>query len=997
MSSSLDCPQPTLSAGDELYGFKVLRVEEIPAIRITAYEIEHQETGAKVLHLHSLDRENLYAIGFRTPPQDSTGLPHILEHSVLAGSQKYPLKDAFKELMRSTMQTFLNAFTYPDKTIYPVASQIKTDFFNLARVYTDLVLHPRMLKETFLQEGHHLELATPDDLSSDLVISGIVYNEMKGVYSSPDSLMYKVLQENIYPETVYACDSGGDPNIIPSLTYEQFHEFHRAYYSPSNARFFIYGDIDTSEHLAFLKEMLDGFQRVDIDSSIKSQERKTKPLVVHSTFPISKDEPPERKTMLNIAWLMSENLDFETSLMLKIISALLVGSAASPLRKALIDSGLGEDLTPVSGIEADLKQLMFCVGLRNVQRSDTQKIEQLIFNTLKEIVDQGYESELIEGVLHQVEFHGKEIVRGSYPYGIALMGGVFQTWLYDGDPLVGLDFPKTIERIRRSWTDDPQIFQTMTRQWLLDNPHRVLSVMEPDPDYNEKREKSYREKMAQLKSSLPKDELERINDQAKALKEFQAQQDSPEAAATIPKLKIQDIPKAVEMIPSQSGSIAGVPVLEHDLLTNGIAYVDLVFDVSSIPEDLQIYLPLMGKVITGMGAAGLTYEEMSKRIALKMGGFGYDLTAGFKATGGSTWQKMIFSFKSLYRNLPEAVNIIRDVIFSGDLDAEARMQDLILERKNNMQSAIVPSGHVFARMAAGAGLTLPAYRDEQWRGRTQLKFVQSIAGNFGLAQKDLREKLERLRKILFNKNNLVINLTAEENGLRLAREELLNFLDKLPVSSVTVTPQKPDLNPVFAGISVPTQVSYVAYVLETPPFTDPASPLLMLLAKELSNNYLYKYIRVQGGAYGGMSSFDSSMRLFSFLSYRDPHIAQTLKVFEEAQKFYCQNEISLEDMEKAIISTISMIDKPSDPEGRGYTSLMRNIAGIEDHMRQKFRDDLLSATPKKLKEALEDYFSRASKQAAVAVYSAPEKLDEANKHLEEKLVIESIFEDSVSS
>lgn len=996
MTDQSSSPQPTLQDGEELYGFKVLRVKAFPEIRVTAYEIEHKKTGAKVLHLHSFDRENLYAIGFRTPPSDSTGLPHILEHSVLAGSEKYPLKDVFKELMRSTLQTFINAFTYPDKTIYPVASQIKTDFFNLARVYTDLVLHPRMLKETFFQEGHHLEFSVTDDLSSDLVISGIVYNEMKGAYSSSDSIIYKVLQENIYPDSIYAFDSGGDPDVIPTLTYEQFREFHRTYYSPTNARFFIYGDITTSEHLFFLAEMLSGFERVEIDSSIKNQKRLTAPRVVQSTYPIGKDESLQHKTIVNIAWMMSENTDYETSLILEIISSLLVGSAASPLRKALIDSGLGEDLTPVSGIEADLKQLMFCVGLRNTQSSDVQNIENLIFNTLKDIAAKGFDKELIEGVLHQVEFHGKEIVRGSYPYGISLMGNVFQTWLYDGDPLIGLDFPRAIENIRGRWTADPGIFQKMIQQWFLDNPHRVLAVMEPDPDFNENKEKRYKGKMAGLKSSLPETKLAQINAEAKELKEFQAQQDSPEAADSIPKLKIEDIPKAIDTIPTQNSLIAEIPALEHDIFTNGIAYVDLAFDIAHVPEELQPYLPLMGKIITGMGAAGFSYEEMAKRIALKMGGLGYDLTTAFSADGKTNWQKMIFSFNALYRNLPDAINILSDIICDVDLTADARIRDLISERKNNLQSSIVPSGHIFAKMAAGAALTVPAYRNEQWHGRTQLKFVENTSNNFSRDKQDLREKLEYLRKIIFNKKNLVINLTAEANGLNIVKDNILGLLDKLPAASIDKKGTPPSLSPVFAGISIPAQVSYVAYVLKTPAYTDPASALLMISAKELSNSYLYKHIRVQGGAYGGMSSFDPSLGLFSFLSYRDPHIVETLQVFKNAQEYYSNNEISSSEMEKAIISTIGMIDKPQDPAGRGYSALMRRFAGINDDMRQKFRDDILSANPKKIKNTLADYFSKTAKSAAVAVYSAPEKLNEANKHLEEKLVLENLFESQVT-
>ncbi|MDD4355920.1 MAG: insulinase family protein, partial [Smithellaceae bacterium] len=965
-------PEPTMQGGDQLGGFKVLRVEPIEAMRLTAYEIEHIKTGAKVLHLHAFDRENLYAIGFRTPPEDSTGLPHILEHSVLAGSKKYPLKDAFKELIRSTMQTFINAFTYPDKTVYPVASQIKTDFFNLARVYTDLVLHPRMLKETFLQEGHHLEFADPGNIESDLIISGIVFNEMKGVYSSPDSLMYKDIQENLYPDTIYALDSGGNPDVIPDLTYEQFRDFHRKYYSPTNARFFLYGDIPTSDHLQFLAEILDGFDRVDVDSSIKSQPFFPTPKRITGTYPVDKNESITNRTAVNMAWMLAENKDFETALLLEILSGLLVGSAASPLRQALIDSGLGEDMTPVSGMESDLKQLMFCAGLRNVQHKDIQKIEKLILGSVENIVEKGFDRELIEGILHQVEFHGKEISRGSYPYGITLMSNVFQTWLYDGDPLAGLDFAKAIERIRNLWADDPQIFQKMTRKWLVDNPHRLLAVLEPDPDFSRKNEEKIKRKMTALKNGFSKEQLREIDEQAARLKAFQAQTDSPEAAASLPKLRLADIPRQVETIPTEHKVLSSVPVLEHDLFTNGIAYIDLAFDISHVSEDLQPYLPLLGKITGGMGAAGFTYDEMSRRIALNMGGFGYDLTAGFLVDATDIWQKMIFSFKALYRNIPEAINIVCDILCAGDLDHKARMRDLIAERKNGLQSSVVPSGHVFAKRAAGAALTLPAYRDEQWHGRTQLRFVQQQSDNSDAARKNLREKLERLKTIIFTRNNLLINMTAGADGLAMVRENIERLLTKLPAGQRPGRPDQPVLAPVSAGIAVPTQVSYVARAMKAPPYNDPSSAILMLTSRELSNSYLYKHIRVQGGAYGGMSSFDATLGIFAFLSYRDPHIAKTLRVFQEAQKFYSENDMQAEDMEKAIISALGALDKPLDPSSRGYVAMIRHFVGVTDQMRQSFRDQIFSATPQKVRETLAGYFEKASRSKAVAVISAQE-------------------------
>ncbi|HLZ18265.1 MAG TPA: insulinase family protein, partial [Smithellaceae bacterium] len=617
---------------------------------------------------------------------------------------------------------------------------------------------------------------------------------------------------------------------------------------------------------------------------------------------------------------------------------------------------------------------------------------KLILETLQKIVARGFDKELIEGILHQVEFHGKEISRGSYPYGITLMGNVFQTWLYDGDPLIGLDFSRAIENIRKRWSDDPQIFQRMTEEWLLNNPHRLLAVMEPDPDFSRKNEARLKEKMAALKAGFSREQLRQIDEQAARLKAFQSETDPPEAAATLPKLRMDDIPRQVETIPTKFTTVASVSTLQHDLFTNGIAYVDLAFDIGHIPEELQVYLPLLGKIMSGMGAAGLTYDEMAKRIALQMGGFGYDLSAGFDAQAADTWQKMIFSFKALYRNVPDALDTVRDILCAGDLEHSERMRDLIAERKNGLQSSIVPNGHIFAKRAAGAALTLPAYRDEQWHGRTQLRFVSQQANDFDVSRTDLREKLEQLKALIFNRRHLIINITADDQGLKLVEQHLGRILEKLPAGQSAGRSICPPLLTVSAGIAVPTQVSYVARAMKAPAYNDPSAALLMLASRELSNSYLYKHIRVQGGAYGGMSSFDATLGIFAFLSYRDPHIAETLKVFEEAQKFYSENDMTADEMEKAIISTLSALDKPLDPSGRGYVAMIRHFIGATDPMRQAFRDQIFAATPQKVKEALAAYFEAASRLKAVAVYAAMDKLEEANKQLDGQLILEKLSE-----
>ncbi|HUH66179.1 MAG TPA: insulinase family protein, partial [Syntrophales bacterium] len=876
MTSANRCPAPTLDAGELLHGFRVLRVEKITEIRITAYEIEHVKTGAKLLHLHCDDRENLYSIGFRTPPSDSTGVPHILEHSVLAGSKRYPLRDVFNELHRGTLQTFINAFTYPDKTIYPVASQVRADYFNLARVYTDLVLRPRLLKETFCQEGHHLEFSDPENRESELIISGIVFNEMKGVYSSPDSLMYKAVQQHLYPDTTYSFDSGGDPDDIPLLTYEQFRAFHRAYYSPSNARFLLYGDIDTRDHLSFLNEMLAGFERVDVDSKIKSQPRWRKPLTIRGTYPIDKDTSPVKKTAVNVAWLTAENIEYETALLLQITSGMLVGSAAGPLRKALIDSGLGEDLSPITGIEADLKQIAFIVGLRGTEPDKAGSIEELIIHTLKDIAKSGFDRALIEGTLHQVEFSGKEIMRSQYPYGIILMGRAYHTWLYDGDPLATLNFPRAIEEVRRKWKANPELFQDVVAKWFLDNPHRLLSVMEPSTTYQAEREKASKKRMAKLKASLPQKNIEAIKKEAEALKKFQTEPDAPDAAAALPRLSIHDLSRSIETIPTVKKTVEDIPVAMHDIFANGVAYLDLVFDVSDVPEYLQQYLPLLAKLIANMGAAGLDYEEMAKRIVLKTGGVAYYLSAGMTVDGKENWQKLIFSVKALHRNLPDAVHIVSDILAAGDMSNEARMRDLIAERKNDLHSSVIPSGHAFARRSAAQALSLPAHRDEQWHGRTQLKFVNAVADEFDEKKKDLLGKLTYLQNMLFRKGRLYINMTADAEGLSLLRKSITELLGRLPAGGGKGVPSRPAYPAVHAGIAIPAQVSYVAKVLPAPPYADPFSAPMFVLARELSSGYLYKHIRVQGGAYGGMSQYDPASGIFALLSYRDPNIINTL-------------------------------------------------------------------------------------------------------------------------
>ena len=900
------------------------------------------------------------------------------------------MKDAFNELHRSTLQTFINAFTYPDKTIYPVASQVKADFYNLARVYTDLVLRPRLLPQTFSQEGHHLELTTPGNTASDLTVSGIVYNEMKGSYSSPDSLMFKAIQENLFPDTVYRHDSGGSPDVIPTLTYEDFVAFHRSYYAPSNARVFLYGNIPPTDHLGFLREMFAGFERTPVDSAIGPQARWSAPRSIHNRYPIGKDEDPAKRAAVNVAWMLSENTDELTTLLLDIVSDILVGSAAGPLRKALIDSHLGEDLSPVTGFERDFRQTVFAVGLRGTDTGKAASIEALILETLRDVVKKGIDQELIEGTLHQVEIGGKEIVRSSLPYGIILMGWAYHTWLYGGDPLSGLNFPRMITAVRNAWQENPRLFEGLIQTWLLDNPHRLVSVMEPSQTFLEEQEKQFRARMAERRAGMFPEDLATIDKNAAALKTYQAEADSPEALASLPALHVRDLERGIETIPGSDSRIAGIATLNHDIFTNGIVYLDLAFDISHIPEDLQPYLPVLGKLMTNMGAAGLNYEQMSKRIALKTGGISCGLYAGTNMVTGRPWQKMVLRLKSLYRDIPDAVRILADVATAGDLSDLKRMEDLLTEKKNRLQAAVVPSGHIFARRMAGASLSLAAWRDEQWHGTAQLQFLAALLPQFQQNKAGVVEKLARLKELLLRKEGLTINITADSEGLA----AIAGSADEL-AARLRSYPSAAEANPILPaaqnrGITIPAQVSYVAQAFPAPGYGHPQTAPLLILSKLLSNGYLYKTIRVQGGAYGGMSLYDPMDGIFSFLSYRDPHVVQTLKAYQDAVRIVCGEGVNRDEMEKAVIGTIGALDRPIDPSGKGSVSLTRIFAGISDTYRQSLREEILSMTVEKMRQATCAFFEASKPGGVIAVYGAEEKLRRANEVLEKKLHIEAL-------
>ena len=603
--------------------FELLKEADIPEINTKARLFRHIGTGAELLSLENDDENKCFGVNFRTPPADSTGIAHIMEHCVLGGSRKYPLKEPFIELVKGSLKTFLNAFTYPDKTCYPVASTNLQDFYNLTDVYLDAVFHPLITPEHLMQEGWHYEVNGADQ---PLTYKGVVFNEMKGAYSSPEGVLGRFSQEVTFPDNTYGVDSGGDPQHIPDLTYEQFKNFHDTYYHPSNARIFFYGDDSIERRLELLQEYLGDFQAIEVDSSVALQPKIDQPRRVAMPYDASEDDAARNKAYFTINWLLPEIGDATETLSLYILAYILVGTQASPLRKALIDSGLGEDLTGV-GLEGELRQMYFSTGLKGVSQDDVDQAETLILDTLVQLVKDGIEPEMIEAALNTYEFRLRENNTGHFPRGLSLMLRALTTWLHGGDPLAPLAFEAPLAEVRQNLAENSSFFESLIDQHLLQNNHRVTLVLEPDPDLRKKQDAAEAERLAAAHATLSEADLEKIAEDARRLKEIQETPDPPEALAALPTLTLADLDKKSNTIPIEISEENGANILYHDLFTNGIVYLDVGFNLHALPQELLPYVPLFGQSLLKIGTEKEDFVKLSQRIGRKTGGVWFSSVA----------------------------------------------------------------------------------------------------------------------------------------------------------------------------------------------------------------------------------------------------------------------------------------------------------------------------------------------------------------------------------
>jgi len=974
-----DTPAVSLSEGDRLHGFRVTRVTPLPDMRLVAYELGHEKSGARLLHLHAGDPENLFTIALRTPPPDDTGLPHILEHTVLCGSRKYPVKDPFVELLKTSLATFLNAMTYPDKTVYPCASTNEKDFFHIADVYADAVFHPNITESHFEQEGHHFDFQTPGDPSAPLVIKGIVYNEMKGAYSDLDGTIQRRTQLSICPDNAYGFDSGGDPDVIPTLTYERFVDFHRTYYHPSNSLIFLYGNIPTERHLAFLdRHYLSAFDRLNVDTSIAAQPRWARPRRDTVPYPIGPDEDAARKTAVVLTFLSCSATDALRTLAMQLLNDYLLGNSASPLRRALVDSKLGEDLTD-SGYAAYQFDTFFTVGLKGTEAEHADAIETLVKRVCSEEATRGIDREKMEASFHRMEIASREI-QPRYP--LVLMDRVYRTWLYDADPLHILQMNRHLAEVRSRFRNEPGFMEKHLQEMISANPHYTRLTFVPDKGCTARREEAFRESMARRKARMTPQELEAVAHKARELHALQSSPNPPEALATLPRLCLADVPPDPFELATRVDRAGGRPVLDTDMFTNGLGYVSLAFDLSGLEDELLDYVPLFADALLMMGAAGLDYAAMAERQAQVTGG----VSAGVSVQGTTEDAARVrpvlsVASKALDGRFPQMLEILSDRILRGDLTDLARLKDVVLQGRMSWRSDIIPSGNQYALLYASRNLSRNASHAERLSGLTQLRVYERLASGFDKDRDAVVDKLRRIRAFLRGRDRVTTSFVGNPS-LRGALDSWLHgFLGSMEAAG----PQEenPAFRPVLEtrdGVATPAEVAFVATALPAVPADHPAAPALLLLSVHLSYGYLWNEVRVKRGAYGARAAYNPAHGLFGFSSYRDPCIRETLDSFRGAISHVIQEmDLSPAAVEQAIIGTVKTLDQPIRPAQAVGTALSRHLREETPEHRRRFRRRLLSLTGDDIRSAVETLLAPALNTAPVCVLSSRERLEEASK------------------
>ena len=930
-----------------LDAYELLKEQELNDINSKGYILRHKKSGARLALISNDDTNKVFYIGFRTPPEDYTGVPHIIEHSVLCGSEKFPIKDPFVELVKGSLNTFLNAMTYPDKTLYPVASYNDQDFKNLMDVYLDAVLHPNILKykEIFQQEGWHYELEEKD---APLTINGVVYNEMKGAYSSPDEMMQTTMFEALFPDNTYSKDSGGNPDYIPELTYEDFIAFYKKYYHPSNSYIYLYGDFDIKERLEWMdKEYLGAYDEIEVDSEIQVQEPFDEVKMVTKNYPISSEESEEDNSYFAYTKVVGKVLDKTLCQAFAVLDYALVSAPGAPVRQALLDAGIGQDV--YGSFDDGVYQPTYNVFAKNANACDKERFVEIIEDTLKKVVKEGINKTSILAAINSGEFRFREADYGQYPKGLLYGLLCMDHWLFDDmNPFAPLELLDTFAYLREQVNTN--YYEELIQTYLLDNTHGAVIALEPEKGLNTKMEEELEKKLAAYKATLSEEELEKIIEETIHLEEYQEEVSSEEDLLKIPMLQRKDMRKEALGLNNIEEHIGDTLVVRHDVFTNGIDYVSFLFDAEDMPAEDIPYMGFLRNVLAYVDTENYSYSELTNEINIHSGGISIGLGVYPDANIKDKYHiKYEFRVKVLEDELETALSLIKEIILSSKIEDVKRLAEIISQTKSRLQSVLSSSGHVVSATRSLAYFSQYSYIQDATTG---IAYYDEVCKMDELMKTNPEAVVDRLRKVMhlmFGQSRLMISYTNVGESYKKAVPALDEFIKSMPEGVEKGVCKRLVLGKRNEGF---TDASSIQYVSRSGNFKEHGFAYhgaLNILKMILNYDYLWMNIRVKGGAYGCMSSFLRTGESY-FTSYRDPNLRKTNEVYDNIPAYLREFRADEREMTKYIIGTLGGIDTPLYPEGIGHRSMTAYLKNISFEELQKERDEILNATEEDIRK-----------------------------------------------
>lgn len=933
-------------AGGSYPGWRVVEERSIAEFDLQVTLLEHLGTRAGFLHMACPDLNNAFSVNFRTTPRDSTGVAHILEHTTLCGSQKFPVRDPFMKMLNRSLSTFMNAMTGPDYTLYPFSTCNEQDYYNLMSVYLDSVFKPLLREQDFLQEGWRLEHDEIEDTSSPLVVKGVVFNEMKGAYADPQSLFGQRLLNNLYPSDTYSYSSGGFPLDIPSLTWEQLKQFHSSHYHPSNSRFFSYGNLPLANTLAKVdEEYLANFTYQIQHTEVPLEPRWNQPRRVHTTCPLDPMTPDQdRQSTVAVSFLQSDLQDINTSFALQVVGELLMGGPASPFYKALIEPGLGSNFSPASGYESHVKETNFTIGLQNINGQDTDNIVKVIEDTIAKVVEEGFEEEKIEAVLHSYELSLKH---KSANFGMNLIMSMTPFWNHAENPLDFLEVNKTVTWFRQQLVEKPDFLQELVRTHFKDNKHKLVQTMSPVENYQELEQQEFDQLEKNLREEVTEEQKKEIH--VKCL-ELQRMQDEKEDSSCLPSLKVGDINPEYSGTSLLDIKLGDIPVQVSVQPTNEVSYFRAMLDTSVVPADLKPYLPVFTSVLTKMGTSSLNYADLDTAVELSTGGLAASMHVQEDQHDlGSHTEAILLSSHCLERNTERMFALWSDIFHSPRWEDSGRLATLLKMQASDSVNGLAHAGHRYAMTSANSGLNPAANLVETFSGMTHINLLSKLAKQDVMG---LTAKLKKIASLVLNRNRIKVALnTANSDQFIHATEGFLNNIDGQYENAPWLgKSQGLSLGSKQQHYVTPFPINFTSLAVPTVPYSDPDHATLRVLAALLSSKYLHPEIREKGGAYGGGATSGSGA--FSFYSYRDPKNLETFTVYRNSGEWVLGDNFTDQDVDEAILRVFQKLDEPVAP---GYRGLRYFLSGTTDSDFAQQRLRVRGVTKNDLQAAAEKY------------------------------------------